>query len=91
MWIYAEEGEEEEERNRCRIVGLAMVLESDARIGRMELAMVPLIRNHCVLVAREKALLTRTHCALAELEKVREIHSHVFEEQVPNQYYRECS
>lgn len=80
-----------EERNQCRIADLVMVLESDAHIGRMELGMALEIHTHCVLGASVRVLSNRIHYALVELEKAHGSHSHVFEERVLSQYYRERS
>jgi hypothetical protein len=80
-----------EERNRCQIAGLVMVLENDVHIGRMELEMALEIHTHCVLGASAKVLSNRIHYALVELEKVHGSHSHVFEGRVLSQYYRERS
>ena len=80
-----------EERNQCRIAGLVMVLESDVHIGRMELEMTLEIHTHCVLGASVRVPSNRIQYALVELEKVHGSHSHVFEERVLSQYYRERS
>jgi hypothetical protein len=82
---------EEVVRNQCQIVDLVMVLESDVRIGRRELEKVHEIHIHCVLAGQEKAPLIRIHYGWVELEKERESHSHLFEEQVRSQYCRERS
>jgi hypothetical protein len=85
------EGAVEEVRSRCRIVDLEMELENDEKTGRNGLETVLESRNYCVLGAQGKALVSRSRCVLAELEKGREIHSPVFEEQVLIQYYHERS
>jgi len=79
------------ERSRCRIVDLGTPLGSDVCTGKMELETVLEIRSHCACMGQEMVLSSRIQYALAGLEKVREIHSPVFEEQVRSQYYREHS
>jgi hypothetical protein len=88
---FYEVGAAEEGRSRCRIVGLEMELESDESIGRNGLETALESRNYCVLGAQGRVLVNRSRYALAEQEKGREIHSHVFEEQVLFQYYHERS
>ena len=78
----------EEEKNRCRIVGLGRELENDVCTGR-DLETVLESRTHYVLEAQGRVPVNRSRYALAELEKVHESHSHVFEGQVCLQYYRE--
>ncbi len=78
-------------RSLYRTVGLVMVLENGVHIGMMEQETVLEIHIRCVSAAQAKELLNHIHFAWAELEKVHENHSHVFEEQVLIQYYRERS